>query len=80
MSLGRCSPRGSDMDNKLSAFADRLKARLNGTEDLLIPEQEVVDLMNNDLDKISAAAAHSSCHISTHSSHGSMGQEAEDVL
>lgn len=68
------------MDNKLSELAARLKAKLDGAEDLLIPEQELVELMNNDLDKVSAAAAHPSCHMSSHGSYGSIGLEAEDAL
>lgn len=68
------------MDNNLSELAARLKAKLDGAEDLLNSEQEVVDLMNNDLDKVSAAAAHSSCHMSSHGSYGSIGLEAEDAI
>ena len=65
------------MDSKLSAFADRLKSRLDGAKDLLIPDQELVELVNNDLDKVSGAAAHASGHISCH---GSIGREVEDAV
>ncbi|WP_309895125.1 hypothetical protein [Archangium sp.] len=65
------------MDNNLSELAARLKAKLDGAKDLLIPEDELVELMNNDLDKVSAASAHISCHMS---SHGSIGREMEDAV
>lgn len=74
MSLGRCFTGGSDMDNNLSELAARLKAKLDGAKDLLIAEQELVDLMNSDLNKVSAASAHMSCH----GSHSSIGRELEE--
>ena len=66
------------MNNNLSELATRLKAKRDSAKDLLIPEQELVELMNNDLDRVSAAAAHISCHMSSHGSHGSIGRELEE--
>lgn len=51
-------------DNKLSTFADRLKAKLSGSNTNIDPDVDVIDLVDEHLEFVSGGN-----HTSGHSSH-----------
>jgi hypothetical protein len=65
------------MENNLSTFADRLKAKLAGSEQKVHADSGVTDLVDAHLDLVSAAhgSAHGSGHGSGHGSAGPIEQE-----
>jgi len=68
------------MDSNLAAFAERLKGKVDGNQDLVVAEDEMVALMDRHLDLISAGVAHASGHQSGHlSGHGSSGRELDAI-
>ena len=67
---------GRPQRRALTALADRLQAKLNGST--VVADQELVELMDVHLDAISGAAIHASGHVSGHvSGHGSVGKQVE---
>lgn len=54
------------MDNKLTTLADRLKAKLSGSQEKLHADDNLTDLVDAHMDLVSAAhgSAHGSGHLS----------------
>ena len=54
------------MDSKFNALAERLKAKLGGSNEMSVADDSLTDLVDAHLDLVSAA--HGSTHTSAHGS------------